>query len=136
MNGFEILKEAWALREGPLVFTTADQHSVPNSVYVLGMQLLDYGRIAVMDDYFNKTGENIKSGSKGSFLFLAKPGKPYQAKGSVEYLTSGPVYEALKASVDPKHPRVAAAVPSVEELYSGAEKIIRARSRPFRESSW
>jgi hypothetical protein len=124
MNAYEILKEAWVLREGPAIFTTVDKDGVPNSVYVLSMQLLEDGRIAVMDNYFHKTRENIKSGSKGSFLFLAKPRKPYQVKGSIEYLTSGPVYEALKASVDPKHPRAAAAVLNVEELYSGAEKLI------------
>jgi hypothetical protein len=71
MNCLEILKEAWALREGPAIFTTADKNGVPNSVY-----------------------------------------------------TSGPVYEDLKASVDPKFPRAAAAVLTIEELYSGAEKMI------------
>jgi predicted pyridoxine 5'-phosphate oxidase superfamily flavin-nucleotide-binding protein len=124
MNGLEILKEAWGFREGPAVFTTVDKNGVPNSAYVLSMKLLGDGRIAVMDNYFHKTRENIKNGSKGSFLFLAKPRKPYQAKGSIEYLTSGPVYEELRASVDPKHPRVAAAVLLIEELYSGAEKLL------------
>jgi predicted pyridoxine 5'-phosphate oxidase superfamily flavin-nucleotide-binding protein len=123
MNVKELLKAAWELREGPAVFTTVDKEGRPNSVYVLGMKLLEDGRIAIMDNYFNKTRANIKSGSRGSFLFLAKPRKPYQAKGGIEYLTSGPVYEDLKASVDPKHPRLAAAVLRVEELYSGAEKL-------------
>lgn len=123
MEKTEILKEAWALREGPAVFTTVDKSGVPNSVYVLGFKLLEDGSIAVIDNYFNKTRENIKNGSKGSFLFLARPRKPYQAKGRIEYLTSGPVYEELKSFVDPKYPRLAAAVLRVEELYSGAEKL-------------
>lgn len=123
MEAKEILKEAWPLREGPAIFTTVDKHGLPNSVYVLSMKLLDDGSIAVMDNYFSKTRENIKNGSKGSFLFLAKPRKPYQAKGPIEYLTSGPVYEDLKAFVDAKHPRAAAAVLRVEELYSGAERL-------------
>lgn len=123
MNAKEILKEAWALREGPAVFTTVDGKGLPNSVYVLAIKLLDDGRITIMDNYFHKTRENIKNGGKGSFLFLAKPRKPYQAKGTIEYLTSGPVYEDLKASVDPKYPRLAAAVLRVEELYSGAERL-------------
>lgn len=124
MKNYSILKEAWDLREGPAVFTTADKNGLPNSVYVLGMKLLEDGRIAVMDNYFHKTRENIKNGSKGSFLFLARPRKPYQAKGTIEYLTSGPVYEDLKASIPDKFPRVAAAVLKVEELYSGAEKLL------------
>ncbi len=123
MNAKEILKEAWGLREGPAVLTTVDARGIPNSVYVLSMQLLEDGRIAIMDNYFSKTRENIKNGGKGTFLFLAKPRKPYQAKGSIEYLTSGSVYEELKASVDPKHPRLAAAVLRVEELYSGSERL-------------
>ncbi len=123
MNHIEILKQAWELREGPAVLTTVDKAGTPNSVYVLSMKLLEDGSIAIMDNYFNKTRANILAGSRGSFLFLAKPRKPYQAKGRIEYLTSGPVYEELKASVDPKHPRVAAAVLRVEELYSGAEKL-------------
>jgi predicted pyridoxine 5'-phosphate oxidase superfamily flavin-nucleotide-binding protein len=121
---FEILKAVWGQREGPAVFTTVDKDNVPNSVYVMSMKLLEDGSIAVMDNYFNKTRANILSGSRGSFLFLSAPRKPYQAKGRIEYLTSGPVYEELKASVDPKHPRLAAAVIKVEELYSGAEKLI------------
>ncbi|HCC47418.1 MAG TPA: pyridoxamine 5-phosphate oxidase [Elusimicrobia bacterium] len=124
MGAKEILKEAWPLREGPAVFTTVDKNGLPNSVYVLGMKLLEDGRIAVMDNYFHKTRENIKNGSKGSFLFLARPRKPYQAKGSIEYLASGPVYEDLKASIPDKFPRVAAAVLKVEEIYSGAEKLL------------
>lgn len=123
MKTNSILKEAWELLEGPAIFTTVDKNGMPNSVYVLGMKLLADGRIAVMDNYFHKTRENIKNGSKASFLFLARPRKPYQAKGSIEYLTSGPVYEDLKTAVPEKFPRLAAAVLKVEELYSGEEKL-------------
>lgn len=124
MNAKEILKAAWELREGPAIFTTVDKEGKPNSVYVLAMKLLDDGSIAIMDNYFNKTRANILAGSRGAFLFLAKPRKQFQAKGRIEYLTSGPVYEELKTVVDPKYPRVAAAVLHVEELYSGAEKLV------------
>lgn len=124
MKALETLKEAWGLRVGPAILTTVDAGGNPNSVYVLSIKLLEDGRIAVMDNYFHKTRDNIKRGSRGSFLFLAKPRKPYQAKGPIEYLSSGPVYEDFRDTVDPKHPRVAAAVLTVEELYSGAEKLL------------
>ncbi|HAH30843.1 MAG TPA: hypothetical protein DCL44_00855 [Elusimicrobia bacterium] len=123
MDAKAILKAVWELREGPAVFTTVDKNGLPNSVYVLGMKLLEDGSIAVIDNYFHKTRENIKNGSKGSFLFLAKPRKAYQAKGRIEYFTSGPEYEKTRAVVDTKYPRVAAAVLRVEELYSGDEKL-------------
>ncbi len=119
----EILREAWGLRAGPAVFTTVDSAGNPNSVYVLSIKLLGDGRIAVMDNYFHKTRENIKNGSRGSFLFLAKPRVPYQAKGPIEYVDSGPVFEAFKAEIDPKFPRLAAAVMTVEELYSGEKRL-------------
>ncbi len=123
MSAYDILKAAWDLREGPAVFTTVDKKGLPNSVYVLGMKLLSDGSIAVIDNYFHKTRENIKNGSKGAFLFLTRPRKPFQAKGRIEYFTSGPVYEELRAEIPEKYPRVAAAVLTVEELYSGAEKL-------------
>ncbi len=123
MGTKEILEAAWPLREGPAVFTTVSVSGRPNSVYVLSMRLLSDGRIAVMDNYFNKTRENIMNGSSGAFLFLARPRRQYQAKGPIEYLTSGPVYEELKAAVDPKYPRLGVAVLTVEELYSGAERL-------------
>lgn len=119
-----ILKEAWDRHEGPIVLSTADKQGVPNAIYATCVKLLDDGRIVVADNYFNKTRTNIKSGSKGSVLFITNEQKSYQAKGRIEYLTNGPIYEDMRMWVDQKHPRVAAAVLRVEELYSGAEKLI------------
>lgn len=36
----------------------------------------------------------------------------------------GPIYEDMRQWVDPKHLRIAAAVLSVDEFYSGAERLI------------
>ena len=120
----KILKDAWDLHEGPIVLSTADQHGVPNSIYATFARLLEDGRIVVADNYFNKTRTNIKNGSKAAILFITKERKSYQAKGSLEYFTDGPIYEDMRLWVDQKHPRVAAAVLLVEELYSGAQKLI------------
>ena len=76
------------------------------------------------DNYFNKTRSNIKNSSKGAILFITKEKKSYQAKGDIEYLTDGPIYEDMQQWVDQKHLRIAAAVLRVDELYSGAEKLI------------
>ena len=119
-----ILKDAWDRHEGPIVLSTADKQGVPNAIYATNVKLLDDGRIVVADNYFNKTRTNIKKGGKGSVLFLTKERKSYQAKGSIEYLTDGPIYEDMRQWVDQKKPRVAAAVLSIDELYSGAEKLI------------
>ena len=50
--------------------------------------------------------------------------KSYQAKGEIECFTDGPIYEDMRQWVDQKKPRIAAAVLRVDELYSGAEKLI------------
>ncbi|HBE87688.1 MAG TPA: pyridoxamine 5-phosphate oxidase [Elusimicrobia bacterium] len=117
------LREAWENREGYMIFTTVDGAGMPNSVYVLGVKLLADGRFAVIDNYFNKTRANIMNGSRGSLLFISKPRTSYQAKGRIEYVTSGPAFEELKAEVPEKYPRLAAALLTVDELYSGAERL-------------
>ena len=123
-NAKEVLKDAWDRHEGPIVLTTSDEKRIPNAIYATFVRLLDDGRIVVADNYFNKTQANIKGGSKGSVLFLTKERKSYHAKGSIEYLTDGPIYEDMRQWVDQKKPRIAVAVLSVAEFYSGAEKLI------------
>ncbi len=119
-----ILHDAWERREGPIVLSTADKRGIPNAIYALSVKMLDDGRIVVADNYFHKTRSNIGSGSKGAVLFMTKERKSYQAKGRIEYLTDGPIYEDMRRWVDEKHPRVGAAVLRIDELYSGAEKLI------------
>lgn len=118
------LKEAWGQRGGPAVFSTTDKAGKPNSVYVLSMKLFDDGRVAVMDNRFHKTRENIKDGSRGAFLFLAREHKAYQVKGRLEYLESGPLFEAFRAEIEPRFARRAAVVLYPEEIYCGAEKLL------------
>ncbi|MHB8090933.1 MAG: pyridoxamine 5'-phosphate oxidase family protein [Syntrophales bacterium] len=119
-----ILKDAWDQHEGPIILSTADKRGIPNAIYATFVKLLDDGRIVVADNYFNKTRTNITNGSKGAILFITKENKSYQAKGNIEYCTDGPIYEDMRQWVDQKHPRIAAAVLRVDELYSGAEKLI------------
>ena len=123
-NAKEVLKDAWDRHEGPVVLTTVDENEMPNAIYVTFVKYLDDGRIVVADNYFNKTRSNIRRGSKGSVLFLTKERKSYQAKGGIEYLTDGPIYDDMRQWVDQKKPRIAAAVLNVDEFYSGAEKLM------------
>jgi uncharacterized protein len=119
-----ILMDAWDSHEGPIVLSTTDENGVPNAIYATFVKMLDDGSLVVADNYFNKTRANIKSGSKGSVLFITKERKSYQAKGGIEYMTEGPIYEDMRNWVGQKHPRIAAAVLRIEELYSGAQKLI------------
>jgi len=119
-----LLNDAWDRHEGPIVLSTADKQGVPNAIYATNAKLLDDGRLVVADNYFDKTRSNIKNGSKGAVLFITMEKKSYQAKGEIEYLTEGPIYEEMRQWAYQKHARIAAAVLRVDELYSGAEKLL------------
>jgi predicted pyridoxine 5'-phosphate oxidase superfamily flavin-nucleotide-binding protein len=120
----EVLQEEWEKREGPAILTTVDSRGMPNAIYAGDMKYdPDIGFI-VVDNYFSKTRENIKNGSLGSFLFITGEKKAYQAKGRLEYHTEGPIFDDMKQWHSQKHPGVAATVIKVDELYSGAEKLI------------
>ncbi|MBP7634208.1 pyridoxamine 5'-phosphate oxidase family protein [Candidatus Ozemobacteraceae bacterium] len=119
----EALKTAWEKRDGPLVLATVDADGTPNAIYVMSVKLLSDGRIAIADNKFHKTRANIKNGSRGSLLFIAKDHTAYQAKGTIEYIASGPIYEDMLTWVDARFARVAVAVLRVEHLFSGAEKL-------------
>ena len=119
----EVVSTGWENHEGAAVLTTVDGQGLPNSVYVGCVKIYDEQRIVVADNYFNKTRENILSGSKGAFLFITKEGKAYQVKGSIEYQTSGEIYDDMKKWNDSAHPGVAATILHVDEVYSGAEKL-------------
>ena len=92
---------AWEGREGPVVLTTVDTRGVPNAIYATCVRSFENDKIAVADNYFNKTWTNIQGGSRGSVLFITKDGKSYQVKGSVDYLADGPIYDAMRECLDP-----------------------------------
>ncbi len=119
----EIVKTALASLKAPIVFTTVDAQGIPNSVYCMLSKVED-DSVVVCDNYFVKTRANIMNGSTGAVLLLTPAMKAYQIKGTLDYLTSGPLYEEVRDSVDPKHPRVAAVVLHVDEVYCGAEKLV------------
>jgi len=118
------VSKAWDDREGPIVFTTVDGYGNPNSIYAGCVKKFSNDKLVVADNYFSKTRANILVGSKGSILFITKDGKAFQVKGSIDYERDGDVYDDMKKWLDPKLPGNAAAVLNVEEVYSGAEKLM------------
>ncbi|MBN1308139.1 MAG: pyridoxamine 5'-phosphate oxidase family protein [Chitinispirillaceae bacterium] len=115
---------AWNDREGPLVATTVDAAGVPNSIYASIVNITADGRIAVADNYFNKTAANISHGGQAAILFITKGRKSYQIKGRFEYRSAGPLYEEMLTWADPKHPRKGVAVMNPEEAYCGSERLL------------
>ena len=115
--------DAWEHHEPRMIFTTVDNNAEPNSVWVLCVKLLDEKRILVVNNFFNKTLKNIQSGSRGALLMIAPEREAYQIKGSLEYYSDGPVYDEMKAWLDPKFAGVGAVILNIESIYYGAEKV-------------
>jgi len=119
----EIVATSLESLKAPVVFATVDAHRIPNAVYCM-VSRVDGDKVVLCDNYFAKTRANIASGSTGALLFITPEMKAYQIKGTLDYVTSGPLYEEIRDSVDPKHPRVAAVVLHVSEVYCGAERLV------------
>lgn len=119
----EEVSSAWELREGPLVFSTADSSGMPNSIYASMVHRMHDGCIAIVDNYFNKTEGNICCNTKGSVLFITNARKSYQVKGTIAYYTAGPLYDEMLTWADPKHPRKGVAIVTPEAVYRGGDKL-------------
>jgi predicted pyridoxine 5'-phosphate oxidase superfamily flavin-nucleotide-binding protein len=116
--------QAWEKRNGPVVLTTVDNEGTPNAIYATCVNIFDDETIVVADNYFDKTQKNIFAGSKGSILFITVDNKAFQVKGTIEYYKSGPVFENMKSWNPSQHPGNGAAALKVEEVFSGAERIL------------
>ena len=120
----ENVREAWDDRDGPVILATVNENGVPNIIYATCVAAYNDEKLVVADNYFNKTRKNLLAGSKGAILFMTKSGKAYQVKGSLEYHTDGPVFDHMKTWNPKQHPGNAAAALNVEEVYSGAERLL------------
>ena len=116
--------DAWENREGPAILTTVDSAGIPNSIYVTCVKKISDNQIVVANNKMHKTQANILAGCKVSLLYITKEKKAFQLKGSVNYLTSGAIFEEMKTGwLDKKYPGHAAVAINIEEVYSGAEKL-------------
>ena len=120
----EEVQQAWNDRSDPVVLTTVDKNGVPNAIYVTCVNKFSDEVIVVADNYLHKTRDNILAGSMVSLLFITKSNKSYQIKGNITYHNSGPVFDDMKKWNPSKHPGHAAVAIKVNEVYSGAEKIM------------
>ena len=120
----DVVKEAWENREALIVLTTVDSNGIPNSIYASCVKRYSDDKLVVADNYFQKTKANILAGNRGALLFITKERKSYQIKGTFDYFTNGEFYDDMKQWLDPKYPGHAAVVLNVEEVYSGADKLV------------
>lgn len=123
----QAVSQAWENREGPIVLATVDSEGNPNAIYAIYATCVSKYRedmLVVADNFFNKTKANILAGSQATLLFITKEGKSYQIKGKIEYHTEGAVFEDMKQWNPAKLPGHAAAALRVEQVFSGAEKLV------------
>jgi predicted pyridoxine 5'-phosphate oxidase superfamily flavin-nucleotide-binding protein len=119
----EEVQAAWKEREGPVVLVTISKEGIPNAIYASIAHLTGDNRLAVTDNYFFKTKENIDAGTKACLLFITKSRKAYQVKGTIDYFTGGPLFEEMRAWSDPKHPRKGVAVLNADAIYRGKDRL-------------
>lgn len=120
----EAVYKAWEKREGPVVLTTVDEDGMPNAIYATCVSKYSPDTLVVADNYFHKTRANILTGSKGSVLFITDEGRSYQIKGTIEYHTSGPIFDAMKEWNPRTLPGNAAVALKVEQVFAGAKRLV------------
>lgn len=120
----KIINKAWNNRKGPIIFTTVNKQGIPNSIYATCVSKIDDNKIVVANNFFNKTIENIFSGSMGSILFITNDDKSYQLKGTIGYFTEGDFFKDMKKWNPVNLPGHGAAIIEITEIYAGAEKLL------------
>jgi uncharacterized protein len=120
----EVFRAAWEAREDPLVFTTTDGNGTPNTIFVTCIRLHDDSTILVADNYFDKTRRNIRGGGTGSVLFITDERKAFQVKGPITYHTDGTYHAFMLECLEPKYPVVGVVALKIEEIYTGAERLL------------
>jgi len=119
----EEVKKAWENKEKAVVFTTVDADGTPNSIYATCTAMNGEDEIVIADNYFSKTKENIRNGSRASVLFITPEGKSYQVKGDIEYKTEGTDFDFMKSWNPKEHPGHGAVVLKTQEVYSGKNRL-------------
>jgi predicted pyridoxine 5'-phosphate oxidase superfamily flavin-nucleotide-binding protein len=99
---------------------TASAKGIPNVCCIACYYLKDDETIVIVDNFFNKTKNNLLENPLVSLLFR-KEKICYQVKGKGKYLTEGPEYEEARKWMKAKgdiYPAKGALVVGVEEIYN------------------
>ena len=88
------------------------------------MSKFDEETILIADNYFNKTKVNIMAGSKAAVLFITDEDKSFQVKGTIEYHKDGVFFDDMKTWNPDTLPGHAVVAVKVDDVYSGAEKLV------------
>lgn len=115
---------AWEKKQKAVVLTTVSKQGIPNSIYATCTSLFGGNKVLVANNKFDKTYKNISTCDKGALLFITEDEKSYQFKGSIKHETLGRSFDDMKKWNPPSLPGNGVAVLEIEEIYSGAEKLV------------
>lgn len=118
------VQEAWKKRQGPVVLTTISKQGIPNSIYATFAGIFEEDKVWVANNKFCKTLQNILECDKADILFLTEENKAYQFKGTISHKTEGKEFDEMKKWNRADLPGKGAAILDVQEIYSGAKKIV------------
>ena len=117
--------------QGLYILGTSSKENVPNLIYVKFLKVYNDSQILIANNKFFKTEKNLKENPQMSFVILDKEsGKSYQLKGNVKIYQDGPIFEETVKWVKKFRSSnttylKSAVVLNVEEIYCGAEKILK-----------
>lgn len=114
----------WENKQAAIVLTTISAAGVPNSIYATQTALFGANKVLVANNKFHKTLQNISENEKVTLLFITKQTKAYQLKGTVKHETEGAAFDDMKKWNRADLPGLGVAVITVDEIFSGAEKLM------------
>ena len=117
----ENIMEAFNLQK-VIPMATVNKNGVPNVIYVAIWWWEDNETLCVVNNYLNKTLQNIEDNGKVSFVCFGKNGS-FQIKCETENITEGPIYEkGHKIATDREKPLPGRStiVCKVVEIYQGS----------------
>lgn len=110
-----------AIEKDNVVFLSTCSDNTPNVVPIGFARPIDNEHILLVDNYMNKTRENLEKNPRASLVLRDASKCPYQFKGTVEIFESGKYFDdavdwatSVMSKLSPK----AAVVLKVEEIYS------------------
>lgn len=108
-------------RQGVFPIATASKDGLPNVVPMTFVKVFDDENLLIVDNFMNKTKQNIKSNPYISICVWDLENKlSYQIKGKVTIHDSGPVFEQARTWVKEKMPALqpkAAVLLKVTNIY-------------------
>ena len=121
----QLVVSAWQRRKDLCVLSTMSNDGMPNSIWILCADIIDEDTLLIADNFMDKTLANVLSESRGSFLMLAPERESYQFRGRLAYHQDDSMHQhALQKWPRPQFPVKGAVTLKVDEIYSGAERII------------